>query len=60
MPTQPVVMPCNVNAMVSPFTAYVILYRSSDEDLVPEHTSVTDIHVVSNRCYIPCCVCTCV
>ena len=40
MPTQPLVMACNVKVMVSPFTAYVILYTSSDENLVPEHESV--------------------
>ena len=40
MPTQPVVVACNVKVMVSPFTAYVILYASSDENLVPEHESV--------------------
>ena len=39
MPTQPVVVACNVNEMVSPFTAYVTLYAPFDEDLVPEHVS---------------------
>ena len=40
MPTQPVVVACKVKVMVSPFTAYVILYTASDENLVPEHESV--------------------
>ena len=39
MPTQPVVWACNVNVMVSPFTAYVTVYVPFDEDLVPEHVS---------------------
>ena len=46
MPTQPVVVACNVNVMVSPFTAYVTLYVPFDEDLVPEHVSVANVHVV--------------
>ena len=40
MPTQPVVVACKVKVMVSPFTAYVTVYTSSDENLVPEHESV--------------------
>ena len=52
MPTQPVVVACNVKVMVSPFTVYVILYTSSDENLVPEHESVAvDVRAVINRCY---------
>ena len=53
MPTQPVVLASKVNLMVSPFTAYVILYRPFDENLVPEHSP-------ENRyCKIGVIVCTC-
>ena len=51
MPTQPVVVACNVKVMVSPFTVYVMVYTPSDEDLSPEHESVADVCAVINRCY---------
>ena len=41
MPTQPVVMACKVNIMLSPLTAYVTLYAPFEEDLIPEHTSAS-------------------
>ena len=53
MPTQPVVVACNVKVMVSPFTVYVILYTPFDEDLSPEHESVAvDVRAVINRGYV--------
>ena len=41
MPTQPVVMACKANVMVSPLTKYVTLYAPFDEDLLPKHRSAS-------------------
>ena len=41
MPTQPVVMACKVNVMVSPLTEYATWYSPFDEDLLPKHTSAS-------------------
>ena len=41
MPTQPVVWACKVNVMLSPLTAYVIVYAPFDEDLTPKHMSAS-------------------
>ena len=43
MPTQPVVWACKVNVMLSPLTAYVIVYAPFDEDLIPKHMSASCI-----------------
>ena len=49
MPTQPVVLACKVNVMVSPLTAYVTLYAPFDEDLLPKHMSASCKYKTGSR-----------